>query len=268
MYGKSKAVRGIGGRIGVIALLACCAWMVSAAGAAVTDWTTNPATGNLYKVVGPGAWQACEDLAKAEGAHLVTINNWEEQQWLRTTFGTEQFWIGFYQPAGSTEPGGGWSWISGEPTFYTYWNGGEPNNSGTAENYAVMNYGAAGEWNDWPGTNSFKAIIEKPVWQVNPGNGHLYRVVGPGTWQQCEDYAKTEGGHLATIRTDKEQFWLWAAFGRDRRYYIGFYQPSGSTEPDGGWSWSSGDAVTYKNWSPGEPSNSGGAENWAFMNWD
>ncbi|MBM4275489.1 MAG: LamG domain-containing protein [Deltaproteobacteria bacterium] len=42
MYGKSKAVRGIGGRIGVIALLACCAWMASVAGALGAANTTLP----------------------------------------------------------------------------------------------------------------------------------------------------------------------------------------------------------------------------------
>jgi hypothetical protein len=37
-------------------------------------------------------------------------------------------WLGGYQIPGSTEPGGGWIWVTGEPMSYTNWVTNEPDN--------------------------------------------------------------------------------------------------------------------------------------------
>lgn len=37
-------------------------------------------------------------------------------------------WIGLTQPPGSAEPGGGWTWATGEAYAYTHWHSGQPDN--------------------------------------------------------------------------------------------------------------------------------------------
>jgi hypothetical protein len=228
----------------------------------ISDWILNPANGHLYKLVGPWDWSGCEALAQAEGAHLVTIRNAAEQFWLLSTFCRgEQYFIGF------TDEGqeGNWRWVSGEPVTYTNWAPGQPDNYGGVEDYAVINYDGEGRWNDWPASAQFRGIIEKTVdWQVNPANGHLYKLVGPGTWQDCENLAMAMGAHLVTINNNAEQQWLVNTFGNSERYYIG-YTDAGQ---EGTWRWVSGETADYTNWAPGEPNNYGGGENYSAMNWD
>ena len=142
----------------------------------LTDWITNPTNGHLYKLIDSGSWQGCEDNAVGLGGHLVTINDEDEQNWLVSTFGSnEEYGIGFTDK----NEEGRWEWISGEEATYTNWASGEPNNCGNSEksgncedeDYAVMNCsapscGAAGQWNDVPGCS--KAIIEKNAYETNP----------------------------------------------------------------------------------------------------
>ena len=69
--------------------------------------------------------------------HLATITSQSEQAFIASLLGPPpaggivEYWVGGYQPAGSAEPSGGWSWVTGEPFGpYTGWGAGEPNNSG------------------------------------------------------------------------------------------------------------------------------------------
>ena len=55
--------------------------------------------------------------AAAEGAHLVTINDQAEQQWLLGLFGNHLYWIGL----SDTKKEGEWVWQNGEPLTYKNW---------------------------------------------------------------------------------------------------------------------------------------------------
>lgn len=61
-------------------------------------------------------------------------------------------WLGAFQPPGSTEPGGGWTWLTGEPFAYAPWESNEPSNDAPGESY--LHYfdrsgGRAETWNDY-----------------------------------------------------------------------------------------------------------------------
>ena len=105
------------------------------------------------------------------------------------------------------------------------------------------------------------------------GNGHYYQAVAlPGrlNWADAQAYAEAQGGYLATITSDAEnsfvlglinhpQFWIYD--GNNAGPYIGGFQPPNSVEPAGGWTWVNNEGpVTYANWAPGQPDNSGGTE--------
>ncbi|MFP1632518.1 lectin-like protein [Zhengella sp. ZM62] len=105
-----------------------------------------------YEIVYTGGgltWAEAESAARAAGGHLLVINSAQENEhfldlvrekselWFIDEAGNTQGpWLGGYQPEGSSEPGGGWRWVTGEAFDYTNWTPGEPNNVGGAENCA------------------------------------------------------------------------------------------------------------------------------------
>ena len=95
-----------------------------------------------------------------------------------------------------------------------------------------------------------------PGWEYNPTTSHCYRLTtsGPGSWTDAETEAANEGGHLVTINDETEQTWLNDTFPfKLGPLWIGLRQLPGSSEPDSGWEWISGEFVTYTNWHAGEP---------------
>ena len=80
-------------------------------------WAVNPTNGHAYKKIRCESWEDARATAIAEDAHLVSINDEAEQEWLMEIFGEEPFLIGLTRLANQTE----WQWTSGEPVAYTNW---------------------------------------------------------------------------------------------------------------------------------------------------
>jgi hypothetical protein len=92
------------------------------------------------------SWNSANAIATVAGGYLATITSADEnatvfqlikdrpELWTRRPSGDSWGpWLGGLQPAGSTEPGGGWSWVTGEPFIYTHWGSGEPSNTEPGE---------------------------------------------------------------------------------------------------------------------------------------
>jgi hypothetical protein len=98
-------------------------------------------------------------------------------------------------------------------------------------------------------------------------NGHSYALSNNyNSWTVVENEAVTAGGHLVTLDSQAENDWLVATFGAYGEIWIGLTDQ----EVEGVWKWSN-EPITYTNWSPGEPNNSGnedfvvlnvGSQNW------
>lgn len=99
--------------------------------------------GSLYIVVREsfGDFSTASRKADAAGGHLVTIQSAAENQFLVNLFTKDPSFvrqdergtlygpmIGLYQQPGSSEPRGGWAWVTGEPLSYTAWSPGNPDN--------------------------------------------------------------------------------------------------------------------------------------------
>ncbi|HQR06434.1 MAG TPA: C-type lectin domain-containing protein [Gemmatales bacterium] len=101
---------------------------------------------------------------------------------------------------------------------------------------------------------------------TNPDNGHLYHILTISTWTDAEAFAVSLGGHLVTINTVAENTWVTTNFsqfgGINRPIWLGLNDAA----VEGSFVWTSGEAVTYTNWAPGEPNNSAGIENYAYIN--
>jgi len=103
------------------------------------------------------------------------------------------------------------------------------------------------------------AAFGQPV--VNPANCHAYEAVdGIMTWEEARLAAAARSfggvqGHLATFTSAAETEFVFNAFGPRGSFAIGGLQPPGSPEPDGGWTWITGEVWDYTNWNSGEPNN-------------
>ena len=107
--------------------------------------------------------------------------------------------------------------------------------------------------------------------------GHIYIAVltWGRDWTYSKDIAERAGGHLVTITSSAENNFVYQLFAGDDRFiyqlsdgqkkgpYIGLHQKNGAREPMGGWVWVTGEPVTYKAWSGGQPNNFKGGQDYA-----
>ena len=100
---------------------------------------------------------------------------------------------------------------------------------------------------------------------VREETGHRYVAFQGATWAACEAFAVQLGGHLITINDAAENEWVRANVanygGVDRRLWIGF----NDVAVEGVFTWTDGTPVTFTNWNPGEPNNSGGLEDFTEL---
>ena len=80
-------------------------------------WIINPANGHAYAQIPCRDWHDAQRKAIDEEAHLLSINDEDEQFWVQIMFRNPHFWIGL----NDVEEEGVWRWDSGEPVTYTNW---------------------------------------------------------------------------------------------------------------------------------------------------
>ena len=129
------------------------------------QWMENPENGHNYKRIHCESWDDAQAKVTAEGAHLVSINDAEEQAWLVRVFGTAPYWIGLTDVAKEGE----WGWTNGEPATYTHWATHKLMDADRGEeDYVFMGLSPDGRWHkvgpqspEWKMTRM--AILEKEV---------------------------------------------------------------------------------------------------------
>ncbi len=113
--------------------------------------------GNTYQLTsGAKTWENAQAEAEALGGNLVTVNNADEEKWLKQTFGKEGLWIGISDKAVE----GQFQWASGEAVTYTNWAPGQPNDGRGGQDYGWMNYGSTSQWDDHFADAQLRGIIE------------------------------------------------------------------------------------------------------------
>lgn len=99
-------------------------------------------------------------------------------------------------------------------------------------------------------------ILGGPI--INTTNGNLYYLLSENTWSASEREARTLGGHLVTINDESEQLWVYQMFAffdgnTNRALWIGLNDRA----VEASFVWANAEPVTYTNWAPNEPGNSG-----------
>ncbi len=280
-------------------------WIWMAAGLWIVTWTqvspgelvrwsvAEGGNDHFYQVVKtdePLTWMDANSLAQSLGGHLVTITSPAENEFVFHLIDDDKYWypsinwrgpwIGAYQPPGSSEPDGGWRWVTGEPFEYRNWDSMQPNNSDGVENYAAFGnqLRRVRTWNDlredFPEIISFVVEFSDPnrrpvQWRASQGgNGHFYMAVTAPTglsWDRAEVLAEMAGGYLVTITSAQENAFVFSLI-QDSVYWSGARGPwiggrqLADQPPREGWQWVTGEPFTYTNWSPGEPNDSGGVD--------
>lgn len=140
-----------------ITILICfCCGLAGVASADPVEWPESAGgNGHYYDaVVSSVGWEAARATAAGmmwAGAHghLATITSEAENQFVLDSIGGRGgYWLGGYQPAGSQEPSGGWTWVTGEPWGYANWVSGEPNNDGDEKYLMTIWWNVTNLWND------------------------------------------------------------------------------------------------------------------------
>jgi hypothetical protein len=112
-------------------------------------------------------------------------------------------------------------------------------------------------------TSHAVSTISAPT--VNPANQHIYYLLSSSTWTDAEAFGQTLGGHLVTLNNAAEDSWVYNTFssygGGDRTLWIGLNDAAS----EGHFVWANGESLTYTHWSPGEPNNFQGAEDYATI---
>jgi hypothetical protein len=122
-------------------------WRKDGAAIATSSYTFKP---------GLFTWHQAKADAEASGGHLATISNAAEWTALVAQLSAaghsgKTAWLGGYQPNGSSEPGGGWIWLGGEPLSYLKWRSSRPGEApagGIAQQYLAATVSATGDWDD------------------------------------------------------------------------------------------------------------------------
>lgn len=100
---------------------------------------------------------------------------------------------------------------------------------------------------------------------LNPGNNHYYLLLTNANWTESEALAESVGGHLATVRDQAEQDWIFNTFGsyggQQRLLWVGLNDAAQAFD----FTWVSGEPLTYTNWASGEPNNTGGIERYVAI---
>lgn len=222
------------------------------------------------------SWSDARTACAKMGGHLVTIENYSENNFVKNLVASQgkgMYWLGCKSTSS------GWAWVTGESFSYKNWASGQPSGESYGEMYAKSAQGcSAGTWNDVNLTTSEISYYSVKntgfVCEFEPenisysktyyNNGSLYRVYDSQiSWENANNLSKYVSGHLVTIGSAEESSFVnsIAQNGGADSYWIGLYDKNGSKT----YSWVTGESLSYKNWSSGNPSSSGSIERYVEL---
>jgi len=109
------------------------------------------------------------------------------------------------------------------------------------------------------------AVISGPIY--NPANGHYYYLLAENTWTASEVEAVAMGGHLATVRNQAENNWIYTQFSQFGGVSRGLWIGLNDAAQEGDFVWASGEPVSYFNWGSNEPVNQNELDDYVHLFW-
>jgi autotransporter-associated beta strand protein len=152
-------------------------------------------------------WHQAKADAEASGGHLATISNAAEWTELFTQLSNaghagKTAWLGAYQPDGSSEPGGGWTWLGGEPVVFEKWRSQKPSEkvASTTEQYAQQYlFGTISSTGNWDNSENAAAAMGGYVLEIESSNpSHTVHASSPSAAGIYEVVIYSPGGRLTS----------------------------------------------------------------------
>ncbi|WP_085766334.1 LamG-like jellyroll fold domain-containing protein [Nonlabens spongiae] len=211
-------------------------------------------------------------FAKAQGYNLITINDADEESFLTgalTAAGANNILIGY----NDIDNEGTFVWQDGSNSTYTNWRSNEPNNSGDEDYTQLVVLSGAWGWNDTSANSAIKFVVEIPLSGImQPTNttaigtfeGHTYFISNnSASASQAFNNAAQAGYSLASISSVEENQFLQSYLNSNgiSDVHIGL----NDLGTEGVYAWQNGETFSYSNWASGNPSNSGGAEDYGEL---
>ncbi|MGE5342586.1 MAG: lectin-like protein, partial [Candidatus Omnitrophota bacterium] len=166
----------------------------------------NPANGHTYQRFDAlFSWKQAKSYCEDLGGHLATITCWDEDVFIsRNLVNTSPSWIQYCWLGGTDEEREGvWKWITNETWNYSHWDGGEPSNSHSNEEYlscyTPWSQHQVNSWNDLPNETWEIPLIcewdnQLTVTCPNGGDVWLFGTVHTLTWNKT--------GTLSTVKIE------------------------------------------------------------------
>lgn len=216
----------------------------------------------------PVTYATADASCKRLGAHIVTVNDQNEQDFLWSN-GMRDTWIGFSTTAPAAD--GGFGWSSGASTF-TDWADGEPDAGEGGARCAYLSTAHDGSWSDRDCTKvaGFACELEQHVppdancvYARRDDRGYFICDNTRGVFE-AEVLCVLTGTTLAEIGDATEQAFLAARLSSGASYLIGMNDRAN----DGTYVWLSGATTPYFAWADGQPANDSGDRDYVVMSAD
>tara|TARA_B100000427_G_scaffold322404_1_gene324354 strand:- start:381 stop:2528 length:2148 start_codon:yes stop_codon:yes gene_type:complete len=202
-------------------------------------------------------------LSEEEGIDLVTITSEEENQFLTHVLDEMGIDDPFYTGGYYNTDDYNWHWATGESWDYENWADGQPDGVGEGRVLVFNDNGfGPGEWDDWYGGEQLRIIIElsndtqDDFEYLGEFNGSEYYLSDSAMdWYSAQNFVEQhDDADLVAINSEEENNFLMESVPGEPAW-IGLHAP------DSDWSmvdsWTNGEPITYTNWAPNEPNNSG-----------
>ncbi len=164
---------------------------------------------SYYTSISPVTWQEGEDYGISIGGHLVSINDAEEESFLKNNF--DRGWIGYTDE----DQEGTWLWTDSSTSTYTNWGTNQPDNSRNIQHYGQV-WDGSGFWDDAEEVTQAEAleftkpgIIEVPLSYfsvsdvtLTEGNSDSITISRTGGSQSSQNISLTSSNGTALSSSD------------------------------------------------------------------
>ncbi|XP_075685466.1 secretory phospholipase A2 receptor isoform X2 [Rhinoderma darwinii] len=240
------------------------------------SWETEPHLHHCYRVfhheklMRKRTWQEAEDLCQDFGAHLASLSNLAEEEFVKELLSTmfnrdkkREFWIGFNKRNPSAKDS--WEWSDGSPVVSSFWHDIYPNDVSrncaayrANKQLVLLNCNAHVEWI----CKIPKGVFPKnPEWHIkdipwvfHQGNNYCF-------YDFKADFASAKficdwmRSGVSSILTEAEQTFIHRRIKQmskeKQKWWIGLVD-----EYDGFQRWGDGSSVIYTNWKSNPQTNS------------
>ncbi|CAL8384873.1 unnamed protein product [Gadus morhua 'NCC'] len=226
-----------------------------------------------YFSVEPKSWNQAHASCLTLGGDLMSIQTYQERQWVRSQLDGNSYWIGLNDRVME----GQWDWTDGSPFIESlvYWVPGQPDNWGKdpGQDCGQVLGASQGLWTDERCDTALKYICKvtnpNPPVQCDVANGwtdfgsYCYKLKSETTksWLAARHDCLKEGGDLLSLSSTQEEEFvsgilglspmdLWLGFSTLKCNKLSCQVEVGNVA----FSWSDASPSTWTNWAPEQPS--------------